>query len=181
MVRKFLTFLIVAATIAACGQQKPDAASSSDEATQGAGQSAVLDPDSEPNVLQVAVGSAPHSTLVAAVKAADLVDALANAGPFTVFAPVNSAFGELPAGTVESLLKPENKSKLISILEYHVFVGVIRENMVRDGMVLNMVNGSNVTLGKADGKITVNGNPILGTVKASNGLIYVIDKVLLPQ
>nr|HMP31698.1 fasciclin domain-containing protein [Saprospiraceae bacterium] len=83
--------------------------------TQAAGQSAVVDPDSKPNIVQTAVGSPDHTTLVTAVKAAGLVDALSNAGPFTVFAPTNAAFDKLPAGTVESLLKPENKSKLTDI------------------------------------------------------------------
>lgn len=165
---------------AGCGQQSRTG-ESAETTLPGPGQSAVQDPDSQPNIVQVASGSKDHSTLVAAVKAAELVDALANAGPFTVFAPVNAAFDALPAGTVDNLLKPENKSQLINILEYHVYVGVIRENMIRDGMVLNQVNGKNVKMGNKDGQITVNGNPILGSVKASNGLIYVIDKVLIPE
>ena len=177
---KILYLFIIGLLLAACGQQ-PGTTGTAETTQPGPGQSAVQDPDSEPNIVQVAVGSKDHSTLVAAVKAAELVDALANAGPFTVFAPVNAAFEALPAGTVDNLLKPENKSKLINILEYHVYVGVIRENMIRDGMILNQVNGANVTMGKKDGQITVNGNPVLGTVKASNGLVYVIDQVLIPN
>jgi uncharacterized surface protein with fasciclin (FAS1) repeats len=115
------------------------------------------------------------------LKAANYVDALSNAGPFTVFAPTNEAFGKLPAGTVENLLKPESKEALQNILEYHVYVGVINEDFVRDGMTLNQVNLDNVTLNKSeDGKITVNGANVLGKVKASNGVVYVIDAVLLP-
>jgi uncharacterized surface protein with fasciclin (FAS1) repeats len=129
----------------------------------------------------VAVGSAAHTTLVTALKTAEYVDALSNAGPFTVFAPTNDAFAKLPAGTVENLLKPENKATLQEILEYHVYVGNIREEMITDGMTLNQVNLKNVTLNKsADGKITVNGANVLGVVKASNGIVYVIDSVLLP-
>jgi uncharacterized surface protein with fasciclin (FAS1) repeats len=147
----------------------------------GAGQSAVKDDLSEKNVVQIASESPDHTTLVAAVKAAELVDVLVNAGPFTVFAPVNSAFEALPAGTVENLLKPENKRALQDILEYHVFVGVINTDMIKDGRVLNQVNLKNVTLGKKDGMLTVNDAKILGSVKASNGIVHVIDKVLLPQ
>ncbi|MBK9150538.1 MAG: fasciclin domain-containing protein [Saprospiraceae bacterium] len=147
----------------------------------GPGQSSVQDDQSEKNVVQIASESPDHTTLVAAVKAAGLVDVLVNAGPFTVFAPVNKAFDQLPAGTVESLLKPENKRQLQDILEYHVFVGVISEDMVTDGRVLNQVNLKNVTLGNKDGKLTVNDANIIGSVKASNGVIHVIDKVLLPQ
>lgn len=144
------------------------------------GQSTVKDDDSQPNVVQLAVASSDHKTLVAALKAASYVDALSNAGPFTVFAPTDAAFAKLPAGTVEELVKPENKDKLRSILEYHVYVGVIRENMIRSGMNLNQVNGSNVALDKKDGKVTVNGASVMGMVNASNGVIYVIDQVLLP-
>lgn len=146
-----------------------------------AGQSAVPDDESARNVVQVAIGSADHTTLVAAVKAAELVDVLSNVGPFTVFAPVNAAFDALPAGTVEELLKPENKSKLSDILEYHVYVGVIRPSIFQDGMVLNQVNSSNVTLGKNGDQMTVNGAKVLGHVEAANGIVYVIDAVLLPK
>ena len=178
--KKILTIAVLMALFS-CGQQQsavqetaavPDAV--------GAGQSAVNDPDSAPNVVQVAVGSKDHTTLVAAVKAGELVDALSNAGPFTVFAPTNAAFEKLPAGTVENLLKPENKASLQDILQYHVYVGVISETMVQDGMKLNQVNGGDVVLNKKDGKITINGANVLGSVKASNGIVYVIDAVLLP-
>lgn len=177
----FAIFIFSLFFVSACNQPQQNTEASSEVVQQTAGQSAVQDSESAPNVLQVAISSPPHSTLVAAVKAAELVDVLSNAGPFTVFAPINDAFDALPAGTVENLLKPENKSQLINILEYHVYVGVISENLVRNGMVLNMVNGKNVTLGLVDGKITVNGNAVLGAVKGSNGLVYVIDKVLLPE
>ena len=144
------------------------------------GQSNVRDDDSQRNVVQVAVASADHKTLVAALKAADYVDALSNAGPFTVFAPTEAAFDGLPKGTVESLVKPENKLKLQDILEYHVYVGVIRENMIQNSMNLNQVNGKNVNLTKEGETIFVNGAKVLGVVPSSNGMIYVIDKVLLP-
>jgi uncharacterized surface protein with fasciclin (FAS1) repeats len=165
----------------ACGQQQSaDTETSVTEAATEGGQSTVIDETSEPDVVRVAVNSPVHTTLVAALKGAEYVDALSNAGPFTVFAPTNEAFDKLPAGTVENLLKPESKDALRNILEYHVYVGVIKEDYVQDGMTLNQVNLDNVTLNKKDGKITVNGANVLGVVKASNGVVYVIDAVLLP-
>ena len=151
------------------------------ESTQTVGQSGVQDDQSAKNVVQVAVGSKDHTTLVTAIKAGELVDALSNAGPFTVFAPTNAAFDKLPAGTVESLLKAEKKNDLIDILQYHVSVGVIKEDMMQDGQTIGQVNGGNITISKKDGKILVNGIAnIIGTVPASNGIVYIIDAVLLP-
>lgn len=172
------TLLIPLLLAFACGSQPP--AETSAEAVPGAGQSGVQDETSERDVVRVAVNSPEHTTLVAALKAAEYVDALSNAGPFTVFAPVNDAFDKLPEGTLENLLKPENKEALRNILEYHVYVGVIREEMIRDGMNLNQVNLDNITLHKKGDAITVNDARVLGVVKASNGVVYVIDAVLLP-
>ena len=147
-----------------------------------AGQSAVQDNESAKNIVQVASGSKDHTTLVAAVKAADLVDVLSNAGPFTVFAPTNDAFNKLPAGTVEGLLKPEKKDALQDILQYHVVVGVLQADMLQDGQVLGMVNGGNVTVTKKDGKILLNGTAtIVASIPTSNGVIHVVDAVLLPK
>ena len=145
------------------------------------GQSGVKDETSQPNVVQIAIGSKDHTTLVTAVKAADLVDVLSNAGPFTVFAPTNAAFEKLPAGTVEGLLKPDQKNALSNILEYHVYVGVIKTEQMRDGQILGQVNGKNITIQVKDGKYMVNGKAnIVASVPASNGIIHVIDEVLLP-
>src|SRR5690242_142129 len=113
------------------------------EAVPDGGQSSVQDDESQKNIVGVAIGSPEHKTLVAALKAAEYVDALSNAGPFTVFAPTDAAFAKLPAGTVDDLVKPENKDKLQNILEYHVYVGVIRESMVNGSMSLGQVNGKN--------------------------------------
>lgn len=179
----FLIALAVSLAVG-CGQSSNETGTASDAETKSdlttAGQSAVADDMSQKNVVQVAVGSPDHTTLVTAVTTAGLVDVLSNVGPFTVFAPVNAAFDALPAGTVEGLLKPESKGALTNILEYHVYVGVIRENMIQDGMSLNQVNGQNITLNKTGTDITVNGAKVLATVPASNGIVYVIDKVLLP-
>lgn len=148
---------------------------------QGAGQSAVQDDVSQKNVVQVASGSADHSTLVAAVKAAELVDALSNAGPFTVFAPTNAAFDKLPAGTVDNLLKPENKEDLANILQYHVSLGVFKAESFTDGQVIGQVNGNDITISVKDGKVMINGTAsIVASIPASNGIIHVIDVVLLP-
>ena len=148
---------------------------------QGVGQSGVTDDASQKNVVQIAIGSKDHTTLVAAVKAAELVDVLSNAGPFTVFAPTNAAFDKLPAGTVEGLLKPEKKEALADILQYHVSVGVYKAEALQDGQSLGQVNGSNVIVTKKDGKIFLNGSAtIIASIPASNGIIHVIDGVLLP-
>ena len=150
-------------------------------AETAAGQSGVKDDLSQKNVVQVAIASNDHSTLVKAVQAASLVDALSNAGPFTVFAPTNAAFDKLPAGTVEGLLKAEKKDDLTDILQYHVSVGVFKQEMMTDGQVIGQVNGGNITINKKDGKFMVNGKAnIVAAVPASNGIVYVIDEVLLP-
>ena len=145
------------------------------------GQSGVQDDVSAKNVVQIAAGSKDHTTLVAAVKAAELVDVLSNAGPFTVFAPTNAAFDKLPAGTVEGLLKPDKKDDLTNILQYHVSVGVYKAENLQDGQILGQVNGDNITITKKDGKVMVNGTAtIIASIPASNGIIHVIDAVLLP-
>lgn len=145
------------------------------------GQSGVKDDLSEKNVVQVTMGSKDHTTLVAAIQAAGLVNSLSNAGPFTVFAPTNAAFDKLPAGTVEGLLKPEKKDDLVDILQYHVSLGVFKPDAFTEGQVIGQVNGGNITLSKKDGKWMVNGTAtIIASIPASNGIIYVIDGVLLP-
>lgn len=145
------------------------------------GQSGVQDSLSQKNVVQVAIGSKDHTTLVKAIQAAELVDALSNAGPFTVFAPTNAAFDKLPAGTVESLLTPEKKDDLTDILQYHVSLGVFKAENLTDGQVIGEVNGGNITITKKDGKIMVNGTAtILASIPTSNGIVHVIDAVLLP-
>ena len=165
----------------ACNQTPAPEQTVTNVAAVQAGQSGVHDDESQKNVVQTAIASPDHKTLVAALKAVGYVDALSNAGPFTIFAPNDAAFAKLPAGSVDELIKPENKVKLQNILEYHVYVGVIRENMIQRNMKLNQVNGKNVTLTKNDGGIEVNGAKVLAVVPTSNGIVYVIDKVLLPE
>ena len=164
-----------------CGNNAPTTSASTTE-EPGAGQSAVQDDVSQKDVVKVAVGSKDHTTLVAALKAAKYVDVLSNAGPFTVFAPTNAAFDQLPAGTVDNLLKPENLAALQDVLEYHVAVAVYKPEMLRDGQIINMANSKNITIGVKDGKITVNGKAnVVATIPATNGIIHVVDAVLTPQ
>ncbi|MDQ5980627.1 MAG: hypothetical protein QG602_3604 [Verrucomicrobiota bacterium] len=131
-------------------------------------------------VVDIAAGSPSHTTLVAAVKAAGLVDTLNGAGPFTIFAPTNDAFAKLPAGTVESLLKPENKAKLVAILTYHVVPAKVVAADVKSGPAPT-VNGKTLEL-KADAAgVTVNNAKVIATdLIGSNGVIHVIDTVILP-
>ena len=143
-------------------------------------QANVNDTLSKNNIVATAVGSKDHTTLVAALKAADLVDVMANPGPFTVFAPTDAAFAALPKGTVENLLKPENKKDLINILQYHVFVGALQLKWLKNGQVLNQVNGSDAKIKIEGKKVTINGANILASIKTTNGIIHVIDAVLLP-
>jgi uncharacterized surface protein with fasciclin (FAS1) repeats len=183
-----IVFLLCSYVFISCGSNAEQnktattSATTTENTTENkSGQSGVQDDLSQKNIVQVAVGSKDHTTLVAAVKAASLVDALSNAGPFTVFAPTNAAFDKLPAGTVDNLLKPEKKDDLTDILQYHVSVGVFKPEMFTDGQVIGQVNGGNITITKKDGKLMVNGIAnIVASIPASNGIVHVIDAVLLP-
>jgi uncharacterized surface protein with fasciclin (FAS1) repeats len=171
MKKTFLIFAVAGLTFFSCSSGdggKTEASVSSSEPAVGGGQSTVKDDVSQ------------NTTLVTALKTAEYVDVLTNAGPFTVFAPTNAAFDKLPAGTVEGLLKPESKADLRNILEYHVFVGVLKPEMLEDGQTYGQVNGDNITIGKKDGKLTVNGANVIASIPASNGIIHVVDAVLLP-
>ena len=138
------------------------------------------------NIVQNAVNSKDHTTLVAAVKAAGLVDTLESAGPFTVFAPTNAAFGKLPAGTVDTLVKPENKATLTKILTYHVVPGRLEASDLTDGKMLKTVEGEELTVKHADGKIWIvdakgdQSAVTISNVNQSNGVIHVVDTVLMP-
>ncbi len=133
------------------------------------------------DIVDTAVAAGQFKTLAAALKAAGLVDTLKGKGPFTVFAPTDEAFAKLPAGTVENLLKPENKEKLISILTYHVVSGNVPSSKVATMSSAKTVNGKDVKISKKDGSVFVNDAKVTkADVKASNGVIHVIDKVLLP-
>lgn len=179
--RSFFAILVLSAFTHCTDSSQAPAATSTEPTAVGGGQSSVQDNDSQKDVVKVAISSPDHTTLVAAVKAAELVDVLSNAGPFTVFAPTNAAFDKLPAGTVEDLLKPEKKEALQDILQYHVAVAVYKTDMLQDGQIISMANDGKVTIGVKDGKYTVNGANILASIPASNGIVHVIDAVLLPK
>ncbi len=132
-------------------------------------------------VVAIAAGNADFSTLVAAVKAADLAETLSGAGPFTVFAPTNAAFDKLPKGAVEDLLKPENKAKLAAILTYHVVAGKVMAADVKTGMV-KTVQGTDLDVKVSADGVTVNDAKVVKTdIVGSNGVIHVIDTVVLPK
>jgi uncharacterized surface protein with fasciclin (FAS1) repeats len=138
------------------------------------------------NIIQNAVNSKDHTTLVAAVKAAGLVETLEGKGPFTVFAPTNMAFGKLPAGTVDTLVKPENKAALTRILTYHVVPGRLEASSLTDGKKLKTAEGEELTVKHSDGKIWIvdakGGSSMvtISNVNQSNGVIHVVDTVLMP-
>ena len=139
------------------------------------------------NIIQNAVNSKDHTTLVAAVKAAGLVETLEGKGPFTVFAPTNAAFGKLPAGTVDTLVKPENKATLSKILTYHVVAGKLEASDLTDGKVLKTVQGEDLTVKRSGDKIMIidakggSSTITIENVNQSNGVIQVVDTVLMPS
>ena len=166
----------------ACNNNKENTAdTNTTENNLGGGQEAVKDDESQKDVVKIAVGSKDHTTLVSALKQADLVTSLSNAGPFTVFAPVNAAFDKLPAGTVDNLMKDENKADLQNILQYHVTLSALKKDFFKDGQTIGMVNGDNITISVKDGKVMLNNSAtIIASIQASNGMVHVIDGVLLP-
>lgn len=172
--------ILISASLLAC-QSTETSTNDSEEVAVAAGQESVVDDVSEKDVVKVAVGSPDHTTLVTALKAADLVTSLANAGPFTVFAPTNAAFEKLPAGTVDGLLKPENKDKLADILQHHVMTSALAVDFFQDGQSMGMVDGTNVTFKVTPEGVFVDGAKIIGSVKASNGWVHVVDSVILPK
>ena len=137
---------------------------------------------SRADIVDTAVGAGQFKTLAAALKAAGLVDTLKGAGPFTVFAPTDAAFAALPKGTVENLMKPENREKLVAILTYHVVPGRVTASQVATMDAATTVQGGKVAIAASGGAVTVNGARVVSAdVAASNGVIHVIDKVLMPE
>ena len=179
---KFFITIILMSVVSCNGDNAGQDKTSTDEtATTAGGQENVKDDESQKDVVKVAAGSKDHTTLVAAIKQADLVTSLSNAGPFTVFAPTNAAFDALPKGTVDELMKPEKKEELQNILQYHVTLSALKAETFQDGQTLGMVNGDNVSVNVKDGKVTLNNNVhIIASIPASNGIVHVVDGVLLP-
>lgn len=179
----YLTTLLLLTVVTGCnnGNETSTGNTPADVAVAGGGQENVQDDVSQKDIVKIAVGSPDHTTLVAALKQAGLVTSLSNAGPFTVFAPTDDAFKKLPAGTLGDLMKAANKDKLIDILQYHVFVSALQPDFLNQDNTLNMVNGDDMTITLKDGKPVLNGKAnILASIPAANGIVYVIDDVLLP-
>ncbi|MCH2489363.1 MAG: fasciclin domain-containing protein [Flavobacteriales bacterium] len=175
--------LIVA--IVGCKNEATDTSNTTEEASNDVakeqGQAFIEGDVSTPNVLQIAMNSPDHTTLVAAVKAADLENALVNAGPLMVFAPTNAAFEALPAGTVEDLLKPENKQKLARILKHHVTAGNYDKDFLKNFKKLGQADDTNTTVEVKGDDVFVGGAKIIASIKAGNGIVHVVDKVILPS
>ncbi len=181
----FVLFILITVFYFSCGNEPKSSGTNVDVHSSASsepdlGQAGVQDDESQKDVVKIAVGSKDHTTLVAALKQAEYVNDLANTGPFTVFAPTNAAFDKLPEGTVEGLMKPDKVAILKAILEYHVAVGVYKQEYLQDGQALGMASGENITINIKDGKMMVNNKAnVIATIPATNGLIYIIDEVLL--
>ncbi|MAU16966.1 MAG: fasciclin [Muricauda sp.] len=156
----------------------PNASEAISESNKG--QAFIEDDESTPNVLQIALKSPEHSTLVTAVQAAALENSLVNAGPLMVFAPTNEAFDVLPEGTVQDLLKPENKDALANILKYHVTPGNYSKDFLKKFKKLGQANNQNVPVETKGDDVFVGGAKIIASIPAGNGIVHVVDKVILP-
>jgi uncharacterized surface protein with fasciclin (FAS1) repeats len=173
--------LIVVSLALSLACKPKESAPSGGDSAPAAGLAAVADASSPKTIAAIAVGSTDHTTLVAALKAADLVESLATPGPLTVFAPTNAAFEKLPAGTVETLLKPENVAQLRTVLRHHVAVSTYKLSDLTDGLELSMLDGGPVTVRRQGDEISLDGAKIVGTVPAANGVVFVVDGVMVPK
>ena len=169
------TSLLVACTPG----ETAEAIGESFDAPSNRGQAFVVDESSNPNILNIAMGSPDHSTLVAAVTAAEMENILVNAGPLTVFAPTNEAFEALPDGALEDLLRPENKQTLYNVVASHASPGKFTLELLEDGMKLYQATGHYVDVEVRDDGTYVNGARILATIPATNGIVHVVDEVFL--
>jgi uncharacterized surface protein with fasciclin (FAS1) repeats len=179
--RSLIPALAIILTVSACNNTSPtqetEVTKASSANNKEKGQAFVEDNVSNPNILQVAIGSADHSTLVAAVQAANLKNVLVNAGPLIVFAPPNEAFEKLQAGTVENLLKPESKNDLANILKFHVSPGNYSNDFLKKFKKLGQANDQNVSVEAKGDDVYIGEAKIIDSVKASNGIIHVVDAV----
>ena len=175
-----LATLTLGLLLAACtAAETADAPDDAFDAASNRGQAFIADASAEPNILAIALGSPDHSTLVAAVQAAELENVLVNAGPLTVFAPTNAAFDALPAGALDDLLRPENKQTLYNVVTSHASPGKFTLELLKDGMQLYQATGHYVDVEVKDDGTYVNGAKILATVPATNGVVHVVDQVFL--
>lgn len=181
----FLVIVGMIVLISCGGNQGESAVESSSPVSHPRGQASVADDESDKNILQVALSSQAHTTLVAGVKAAEIEHVLVNAGPLTVFAPINDAFDALPEGTLENLLKPENKGDLASIITRHAAPGSYNPEALKKeaskGRKLYMATGDYLEVVVNGEEITVGGAKVIGSIQTSNGVINVVDKVILPN
>jgi uncharacterized surface protein with fasciclin (FAS1) repeats len=178
--KKIIAVFSIISFLACNSNNETQQVSAASEPTN-AGQANVNDESSMKNIVKVALGSPDHSTLVKALQQAELVDVLANPGPFTVFAPTNAAFEKLPAGTLDGLMKEDKKADLQNILQYHVTTSALKADYFKDGQTIGMVNGDNIKVSIKDGKVVLNNSAtIIASVQASNGMVHIIDGVLLP-
>ncbi len=182
--KRVLTLFVCATLFLACKNEaksiQESVTQTKTETTQKTGQAFITDDEGRPTVLKIAIDSPDHTTLVAAVQAAGLENALVNAGPLMVFAPTNEAFATLPEGTVENLLKPENKDALANILKYHVTPGNYAKDFLKKFKKLGQANNGYVKVEVIDGEPIIGDAKIIASVSAGNGIVHVIDKVLLP-
>lgn len=169
-----VTILFLSSMIIACGSGENKEAETMQEE--------MVAPVASNDVVDIAIGSTDHTTLVTAVTAAGLVETLKGAGPFTIFAPTNAAFNALPAGTVDDLLKPENKTSLTNILTYHVVPGAVKAADLQDGQKVTTLQGEELSVSIKDGKVMINGaNVTAADLTGSNGVVHVTDAVLMPK
>jgi len=179
-----VSFFILGLTFSCKNESKTTTTPNSDnvgtEEMEKQGQAFIENDGSTPNVLQIAIGSPDHTTLVAAVQAAQLENVLVNAGPLMVFAPTNEAFAALPAGTVEDLLKPENKDALANILKFHVTAGNYSKDFLKKFKKLGQANDQNTTVEVKGDDVFIGGAKIIASIPAGNGIVHVVDRVMLP-
>ena len=180
---KWVSFLFALLLFVGCKQEAdtPQSTAPEEKTKEKTGQAFITDDEARPNVLQIAIGSKDHSTLVAAVQAAELENALVNAGPLMVFAPTNAAFDALPEGTVSDLLKPENKDKLAFILKHHVTPGNYSKEFLKKFKQLGQASNGYVPVEVKGDDVYVGGAKIIASVSAGNGIVHVVDKVIIPE
>ena len=187
LILRSITVCFLAILLTECGnttQEASEVKQNEAESSHPMGQASVQDDESDANILQVAMSSEAHTTLVAGVQAAEIEHVLVNAGPLTVFAPTNEAFDALPEGVLDNLLKPENKGDLATIITRHAAPGSYDQEALkkeaRKGRKLYMATGDYLEVVVDGDVITVGGAKVIGTIQTSNGVINVVDKVILP-
>ena len=184
-IQKAIVLLVIIAAFSSCKDktsQNETTTSLTEESIleNNQGQAFIEDDGSTPNVLQIAIKSPDHTTLVAAVQAASLENVLVNAGPLMVFAPTNEAFAALPEGTVENLLKPENKEALANILKHHVTAGNYSKDFLKKFKKLGQADDQSTTVEVIGDDVYIGGAKIIASIPAGNGIVHVVDKVILP-